>query len=180
MDHGIARRLGLIGTRQGKLHFRQVFVVVLRDDCPGLHLRPDAVALAREHLDYDVLRNLVHGIVDGLHLDVDGTGSPRHAHPVCNTDVVRLVVGRAADRKINLNFCTSIVSTQGHPGRSTALGCLRVSIQRQFQDRHRILNQDRSGILGVTVVKSAVGDMNHHEFIPFSLRILLGSDTNPS
>ena len=32
----------------------------------------------------------------------------------------------------------------------------------------------------MTIVKCTVGNMNHHIFIPFSLRILLGSDTNSS
>ena len=97
MNHGVVGRLQFIGTGQGELHFRQVFVVVLRDDRPGLHLCADAVPLARQHLEHHVLRDLVDGIINGLYLNVYGAGSPRHAHAVGNADVVGLVFGRAAD-----------------------------------------------------------------------------------
>ena len=178
VNHGVVGRLEFIGTGQGELHFRQVFVVVLRDDRPGLHLCTNAVAFARQHLEDHVLRNLFDGIVDGLHLDVDGAGSPRHAHTVGNADVVGLVVGRAADGKVDLNFLAGVDSAQGHPGRAAALGRLRGPIQRQLHDRHRVLDQDRGAVLGMTVVKRAVGDVHHHVLVPLGLLVLLGGDTD--
>ena len=71
MNHGIAYRLEFVGTRQGELHFRQIILVILRYNRPGMHLGPDTVALAREHLDDNILHRLIHGIINGLNLNVD-------------------------------------------------------------------------------------------------------------
>ena len=71
MNHGIAYRLEFVGTRQGELHFRQIILVILRYNCPGMHLGPNTVSFAWEHLEDDILHRLIHGIINGLNLNVD-------------------------------------------------------------------------------------------------------------
>ena len=71
MNHGIAYRLEFIGTREGELHFRQIILVILRNDRPGMHLGPNTIAFAWEHLENNILNRLIHGIINGLNLNVD-------------------------------------------------------------------------------------------------------------
>jgi hypothetical protein len=71
MNHGIAYRLEFIGACQGELHFRQIILVILGYNRPGMHLGPNTVAFAWEHLENNILNRLFHGIINGLNLNVD-------------------------------------------------------------------------------------------------------------
>ena len=132
MNHGVPHGFQFLRTGQGELNLRQVVLIIFGNHHSGLHLIANAVPFTGQDLEDDILLRLVDRIVDSLHLDSHCATAPWHAHPIRNTDIVRLIVCRTGDGQVDFNLISApIVSRQCHRGGTASLCRLVCTIQRQ-------------------------------------------------
>ena len=136
MNHGVTNGFQFLRTGQCELNLRQIFLIIFGNHHPSLHFIADTVTFTGQDLNDDILLRLINRIVDRLHLDSHCSTAPWHANPICNTNIIRLVVCRTGDRQVDFYLIsTPVISGQCHRGGTTTLCCFVCAIQCQSDYR---------------------------------------------